>query len=96
MSGDDQLANAVARMEGTVTAEIRHLSESVRSLGARMDSFITRHEAQAKDETLAANHDAVLDRLNKIERAHGWIIKGLAGAWVGGVGTVFTFGRKLF
>lgn len=105
-----KLESAVARMEGIVTTEIKHLGHDVKNLSAKMDAqvelFVPRKEidARAKDfndrlavasARIADVEDAAEKRADKLE---GWIIKLL---WsLGAVGAVsagffYAVGRKL-
>lgn len=82
-----KLETAVARMEGIVTTEIKHLGHDVKSLSMKMDAqaqiFVPRREIEANDKALS-------DRIDELHSRVGWTDRRLWAAAAAALGALLT------
>jgi hypothetical protein len=77
MSENNNLEVALAKLEGTVTTEIKHLSHDVKNLSQKLDAYPTRRDLDAVEARVSV--------LETAQRKAAWLI---IGAWISGLGVV--------
>lgn len=77
---------AFARMEASVSGELRHLSLDLKNFRESLDSFVPRREIEETAKGIKETHENLKERVSRLE---GHLSKGawiLAGSWAAGLG----------
>lgn len=81
-----KLELAFARMEATVSSDLRHLVHDVKNLKMSLEAFMPSKQINEKHDAMDERHDALAERVKVIE---GHISRGawaIVLAWVAGIG----------